>query len=236
MSDLVTYRHDESIAVITLDDGKVNALGPAMQLAINDALDSADRDDVGAVVIAGNQRVFSGGFDLKVFQSGDARAAADMLMGGFELSYRLLSYPKPVVMAATGPAIAMGAFLLCSGDHRIAAHAYAIQANEVAIGMVLPYAALEIMKLRLTRSAYQQAVGLSKTYFGETALGAGWIDEIDMPDVVLARAEEAAREFTKLDQRAHHACKLRARAEALAGLRAGIEKVDSELGLGPRTG
>src|ERR1700745_2738189 len=122
-----------------------------------------------------------------------------MLRGGFELSYRLLSYPKPVVMACTGPAIAMGSFLLCSADHRIAAPGYNIQANEVAMGIVLPYAALVIMKLRLTPSAYQQSVGLSKVFFGETALAAGFIDEMDRPEAVLSRAEEAAREFTKLN-------------------------------------
>jgi enoyl-CoA hydratase len=229
MSGPVTYRHDESIAVIALDDGKVNVLGPDMQLAINDALDSADRDDVGAVVIAGNEKVLSGGFDLKVFRSGDVEASIAMLRGGFELSYRLLSYPKPVVIACTGHAIAMGAFLLSSADHRIAAPAYNIQANEVAIGMVLPYPALEVMKLRLTRSAYQQSAGLAKSYFGEAALAAGWIDELAMPDMVLARAEEAAREFTKLDQKAHAATKGRTRAETLAGIRAGIEKMEAEL-------
>ena len=226
MSGPVTYRHDDSIAVITLDDGKANVLGLAMQQAINEALDQADRDDVGAVVIAGNQKVFSGGFDLKVFQSGDVDASVAMLKGGFELSHRLLSYPKPVVIAATGHAIAMGAFLLCSGDHRIAAPGYNIQANEVAIGMVLPYAALAVLKLRLTRSAYQQAVGLAKVYFGESALAAGFIDELDMPERVLERAEEAARAFAGLHQGAHLASKLRARAEALDAIRAGIDNLE----------
>lgn len=229
MSGPVTYRHDESIAVIALDDGKANVLGLEMQQAINDALDSADRDDVGAVVIAGNEKVFSGGFDLKVFRTGDVDAAIAMLRGGFELSYRLLSYPKPVVIACTGHAIAMGAFLLASADHRIAAPAYNIQANEVAIGMVLPYPALEVMKLRLTRSAYQQAAGLAKVYFGEAALAAGWIDEIAMPEQVLARAEEAAREFVNLNQSAHAASKRRTRSETLAGIRTGIEKMEAEL-------
>src|ERR1700678_3072131 len=135
MSGPVTYRRDEAIAVITMDDGKVNALGPTMQQALNEALDDADRDDVGAVVIAGNHRVFSGGFDLKILTAGEVQPAIDMLRGGFELSHRLLSYPKPVVMACTGHAIAMGAFLLARGDHRIAAPACTIQANEVAIGM-----------------------------------------------------------------------------------------------------
>jgi enoyl-CoA hydratase len=59
MSGPVTYRRDESIAVITMDDGKVNALGPTMQQALNEALDNADRDNVGAVVIAGNHRVLA---------------------------------------------------------------------------------------------------------------------------------------------------------------------------------
>jgi enoyl-CoA hydratase len=231
MSGPVTYRHDDSVAVITLDDGKVNVLGLGMQQAINDALDNADRDDAGAVVIAGNQKVFSAGFDLKVFQSGDVDAAVAMLRGGFELSYRLLSYPKPVVMACTGHAIAMGSFLLCSGDHRIAAPGYNIAANEVAIGMVMPYAALEVVKLRLTRSAYQQAVGLSKVYFGESALAAGWIDEMALPEAVLERAEQAAHEFANLHQVAHAASKLRARAEALEGIRAGIDKMAAEFGL-----
>ncbi len=230
MNGPVTYRRDESVALITMDDGKVNALGPTMLQALNEALDSADRDDVGAVVIAGNHRVFSGGFDLKVLTAGERQPAIDLLTAGFELSYRLLSYPKPVVMACTGPAIAMGSFLLCSGDHRIAAPGYNIQANEVAIGMVLPYAALAIMKLRLTPSAYQQSAGLSKVFFGETALAAGFIDEIDLPERVLGRAQEAALEFTKLDRAAHAASKLRARADALKELRAGIDGVPAEFG------
>ena len=90
-----------------MDDGKVNVLGPAMQQEINDALDRAEAEKAGAVVIAGNERVFSGGFDLKVFRSGDVQASIDMLKGGFSLSHRLLSFPKPVVAACTGHAIAM---------------------------------------------------------------------------------------------------------------------------------
>ncbi|OBK14530.1 crotonase/enoyl-CoA hydratase family protein [Mycobacterium asiaticum] len=231
MSGPVVYTHNETIGVIRMDDGKVNALGPAMQQALNEAIDQADSDDVKALVITGNERVFSGGFDLKVLTSGEAQPAIDMLRGGFELSYRLLSYPKPVVMACTGPAIAMGAFLLSSGDHRIAAHAYSIQANEVAIGMVIPYPALEIMKLRLTPSAYQQATGLAKTFFGETALASGFIDEMVLPEVVVSRAEEAAREFAGLNHKAHAATKLRVRADALKAMRAGIDEIEKEFGL-----
>ncbi|MEE6175424.1 crotonase/enoyl-CoA hydratase family protein [Mycobacterium sp. 050134] len=231
MSGPVSYSHKDSIAVLRMDDGKVNALGPTMQKALNEGIDRADADNAGALVITGNERVFSGGFDLKILTSGEVQLAIDMLRGGFELAYRLLTYPKPVVVACTGHAIAMGSFLLASADHRVAAHAYNIQANEVAIGMVIPHAALEIMKLRLTPSAYQQAAGLAKTFFGETALAAGFVDEIVPPEIVVSRAEEAAREFAGLNQRAHAATKLRARADALRGIRAGIDGIEAEFGL-----
>ena len=152
----VNYELNESVATITLDDGKVNVLGPAMQAAINEALDRAEKDSAKAVVLAGNQRVFSGGFDLAVFQSGDAKAALGMLAGGFELSVRCLTFPKPVIMAATGPAIAMGSFLLLSGDHRVGAPKSRCQAIEVAIGMTIPISAIEIMRMRLTPAAFHR--------------------------------------------------------------------------------
>ncbi len=228
----VSYRRDESVAVITMDDGKVNVLGPAMLSEINTALDSAEADDAGAVVIAGNDRVFSGGFDLKVFRSGDVAASIEMLAAGFMLSHRLLSFPKPVVAACTGHAIAMGSFLACSTDHRIAAPGYNFQANEVAMGLVLPYPALEIMKLRLTRSAYQQAVGLARTFFGDAALAGGWVDEIAMPEMVLERAVEAGKDFAAtLHAKAHYTCKMRARQETLDAIRAGIDNLHTEFGL-----
>jgi enoyl-CoA hydratase len=229
----VSYRHDGTIAVITMDDGKVNALGLGMLGEINGALDQAEADAAKAVVIAGNDRVFSGGFDLKVFRSGDAQASLDMLKAGLSLSHRLLSFRSPVVAACTGHAIAMGSFLACSTDNRIAAPAYNFQANEVVIGMVIPWAALEVLKLRLTRAAYQQATGLAKVYFGETALAAGFVDEIVQPQMVLERAEEAAHEFAStLNLHAHHATKLRARQEALEAIQRGVDNMHAELGLG----
>ncbi|MDF2825984.1 MAG: echA, partial [Mycobacterium sp.] len=71
----------------------------------------------------------------------------------------------------------------------------------------------------------------AKVYFGEAALAAGWIDEIALPEAVLERAEESARAFAKLHRGAHAASKLRARAEALDGIRAGIDNMRAEFGL-----
>ena len=229
----VNYELNESVATIALDDGKVNVLGPDMQTAINEALDRAEKDSAKAVVLTGNKRVFSGGFDLAVFQSGDPEAALGMLAGGFELSLRCLTFPKPVIIAATGPAIAMGSFLLLSGDHRIGAPNSRCQAIEVAIGMTIPISAIEIMRQRLTPAAFQRATALASTFVGDDAIAAGWLDEIVESDQVLARAQQVATEATAtLHAGAHLATKLKARESALKAIQAGIDGLATEFTLG----
>jgi enoyl-CoA hydratase len=233
----VNYEQTESVATITLDDGKVNVLSPAMQQNLNAALDRAEQaaaaGEVKAVVLAGNQKVLSAGFDLAVFNSGDAAAALGMLSGGFELSIRLLTFPVPIIIAATGPAIAMGSFMLLSGDHRVGSAKTKCQANEVAIGMVLPISAIEIMRMRLTRAAYQRAVSMAAKFVGDDAVAGGWLDELVEPDQVLARAQLVAAEAAAtLHVKAHRASKLKARADALKAIQAGIDGLPAEFSSG----
>jgi enoyl-CoA hydratase len=233
----VSYELNESVATITLDDGKVNVLSPTMQQNVNDALDTAEKaaenGEVKAIVLAGNSRVLSAGFDLSVFSSGDAAAALAMLSGGFELSIRLLSFPVPVIIAATGPAIAMGSFMLLSGDHRVGSPKTRCQANEVAIGMILPISAIEIMRQRLTRAAFSRAVSMAATFSGDAAVSAGWLDEIVEVENVLPRAQQVAAEAAAtLHAKAHLASKLKARDDALKAIRAGIDGLPVEFARG----
>lgn len=228
MTDTVTYRLAESVATVTMDDGKVNVLSAAMQQNLSEALDRAEQDAAKTVVIAGNRRVFSGGFDLSVFASGDARAVLGMLAGGFELAVRVLTFPKPVIMAATGPAIAMGSFLLLCADHRVGSVQSRCQANEVAIGMTLPVAAVEIMRMRLTPAAFQRAVSMAATFAGDAAVAGGWLDEIVDPADVLGHAHALAAAATTLHPGAHLASKMRARESAVQAIRAGIAGLPNE--------
>ncbi|MFV8166475.1 crotonase/enoyl-CoA hydratase family protein [Mycobacterium sp. 134] len=233
MSSLVSYELNDAVATITMDDGKVNALSPAMQAEINAALDQAAAGaaagEVKAVVLAGNSKVFSGGFDLSVFSAGDAAATLAMLAGGFELSVRCLTFPVPVIMAATGHAIAMGSFLLLSGDHRVGSVTSRCQANEVKIGMTLPISAIEIMRMRLTRAAFQRGVSMAAVFTGDAAIAGGWLDEVVEAGSVLSRAQEVAAEAAAtLNTGAHVASKLKARAEAVTAIRAGIDGLAKE--------
>src|SRR5688572_17455673 len=114
MDRLVTYRLEDAVATITMDDGKVNAMSPRMLDELNAVLDRAEADGA-VVVLGGRERVFSAGFDLAVLGGGGSDAAA-MVRAGFELAERVLAFPTPIVIACTGHTVAMGVFLLLSGD------------------------------------------------------------------------------------------------------------------------
>lgn len=222
MADLVQYQLDASTATLTLDDGKVNALSPAMLAAIGDALDRAEADGA-AVVLAGRPGIFSAGFDLKTLQAGGA-AAQGMLRDGLSMTARLLSHPRPVVAAVTGHAMAMGSFLALSCDYRVGADGpFKITANEVAIGMTLPYSAVEVMRQRLTPAAFNRAAILAEVFTPTDAVGAGWLDRVVTPDDVVATAVEAATAFAALDAGAHTETKRRVRADAVDAIRRGVD-------------
>ena len=229
MTTRVNYSLADSIATITMDDGKVNALSLDMLGEIDAALDQAEADGA-VVVLTGREGIFSAGFDLKVLGAAGPDAIA-MLRAGFELAERMLSFPTPVVVACPGHAMAMGVFLLLSGDYRLtAAGPYKIRANEVAIGMTMPRAAVEIIRQRLTPAAFTRATLLSETFTPENAIEAGLVDRVVEPIELLATAQETAAQLATLNMRAHSASKLRAREQTLRLLRAGIEADMAELG------
>lgn len=219
----VTYECDGSIATIRLDDGKVNALSPAMQAEINAALDQAESDRA-VVILTGNDKAFSAGFDLSIITT-PGPDAINMLRGGFELSCRLLSFPTPVIIAASGHAIAMGFFLLQSADYRIGIERPGVKlvANEVAIGMTLPWAAIEITRHRLTKSAATRMLNLADPLAPADAVAAGALDRVVAPDELAGVAKEVATTFASLDMTAHKGTKDRTRADALAAIRAAID-------------
>jgi len=222
VSTLVTYHQAGATATIAMDDGKVNALSAQMFHELNSALDRAQAAGA-TVVLTGREGVFSAGFDLNVLRAGGPQAPA-LVRSGFELSARLLAFPTPVVVACTGHAIAMGVFLLLSGDFRLGASGpYRITANEVAIGLTMPRAAIEICRQRLAPSHFNRAVILAEIYSPDEAAAAGFVDRVVLPAELGPAARDVADQLGKLDMAAHVATKHRARQRVLAAIRTAIE-------------
>lgn len=223
MTAPVSYDLADGIATIRLDDGRVNALSLSTLGALGDALAQAEADNA-VVLLTGREGILSAGFDLKTL-TGGSPDAAEMLRAGFEVAERLLSFPSPVVIACTGHAIAMGSFLLLSGDYRVgAAGAFRVVANEVAIGMTVPHAAIEICRYRLATTHLQRAVTLAEDFGPDDAVAAGFLDLTVPAAEVPGTAQVAAARAVTLDRAAHGATKRRLRAGLLDALRQAIER------------
>ena len=139
MTELVTYEKDESVAIITLDDGKANAVSHQLINELNAALDKAEEEKA-TVLLTGREGKFSAGFDLSVMKEGGPEAVGKLVGDGARLSQRLLAFPTPVIIACNGHSLAMGALMLLSVDYRIGVSGkYKVGLNEVAIGMTMPY-------------------------------------------------------------------------------------------------
>jgi enoyl-CoA hydratase len=223
MSALASYGLADGVATITMDDGKVNALSVEMLGQVSAHFDQAEGD--GAVVIlTGRERTLSAGFDLRTEPDG----WPEMLVAGARLAERMLSFPRPVVVACNGNAIAMGGFLLLSGDYRVGARGdFKIGLNEVAIGLTLPFFAIAIARHRLTRPYYDRCAVTGVILDPAEAQTAGFLDELADPADVSTRARELAAQLAGINMEAHAATKLRVRAQALAGIRDGIERIET---------
>lgn len=202
MTELATYKEENGVAVIAMQHGKVNALSPALIDAINAALDQAEAASL-PVVLTGQPGIFSAGFDLDIMKGGDMTAVLGMIGGGRDLGIRLLTFPAPVVMAASGHAMAMGFLLLCCGDYVLAADRdIKFGLNEVAIGMTMPSFGIELTKSRMTAQTAFRAVTQAEPLGAAKALESGLADELCPANTLLDSAISKARTMNQMLNRA----------------------------------
>lgn len=220
---LTSLEINDGVATITMDDGKVNALSPAMLASVGESLDQAEGSEAAVVVLAGARKTFSAGFDLKTEPEGWPA----MLVAGASLAERLLGFPLPVVAACNGNALAMGGFLLLAVDHRVGAEGdFRIGLNEVRIGMTIPWFGLALAEHRLTRPYFDRCTQTGAILEPAEARAAGFLDQLAAPDELGAAAATAAADLAEVKQPAHVATKRRVRAKAIAGVRDGIERIE----------
>jgi len=217
MNDLVAYQFEGGIATLTLNNGKVNALSPAVFEALNGALDRAEQDRA-VVILTGQPGILSGGYDLKVMTSSPENAMA-LVATGSGFSRRMLAHPFPVIVACPGHAIAKGAFLLLSADYRIGVEgAFNIGLNEVLIGMTMHHAGIELARDRLTKPAFHRSVINGEIFDPTGALEAGFFDRLVSPEALMEEAKAVAAQLQKINMTAHRNTKRKARKPLLDAL------------------
>ncbi len=222
MAELVSYTLENKVAVLTMDDGKANALSRPMLDALTAALARAE-DEASAVVLAGRPERFCAGFDLRVMMSGPD-AAKDLLRTGAALFMKLYGSSVPLVIACTGHALAGGALVVLTGDYRVAAAGeFKIGLNEVSLGMPVPVLAMELARDRLRKTELTNATLLAKIYKPETAREAGYVDAVVPAETLLEHAKTEAARLGALPRSAFKATKKRLRGTSIEHITASLD-------------
>ena len=224
----------DNVLCISVDDGRANAFSLSLLLAISEELAAAESDpNIGAVVLAGNQKVFFAGFDLDVINSGDRKAIAEMVSSGGALIRQAYGASVPVVAACTGHAVAAGALMLCGCDYRVGVDGpVKIGLNEVAIALTLPRWALLIVSERLSKRHLQVSVVNAQIVDGPGAVDAGFLDEVTSHHQVVKRALEVAQGFAEeLDKNAYASTVRNLRGDLLATMDAAVAADRAAAGL-----
>jgi enoyl-CoA hydratase len=201
-----------SVAIVRIVRGKGNALNIELLEAFDRCLDTLAGPDTRAVVITGKGSVFGAGVDLSELVAGGqdyVRRFIPLLNQVFE---RLAKFPKPMVAAVNGHAIAGGAILMLACDQRIAANGSArFGLTEIQVGVPFPAWALEIARFATPVEHFQTLILTGRTWGPAEALARGLVDEVVEPERLLERALEVATELGALLPATYAATKLAVR-------------------------
>lgn len=186
-------------AVLTMSLGKVNAMSLELVEAISTSLtEFADDRQVRAVIVAGNPRVFSAGIDLKRLVSEGPEYLDVYLPKLTQLFTGALNFPKPLVTAIAGHAVAGGCVVACTGDYRVISHEARIGIPELRVGVPFPAAGLEIMRWATVGGCFRKMINSGATFVGQGAVVAGLADESCSGEIVLERAHLAIEEMLQV--------------------------------------
>jgi len=203
VTDVVTVEVRDSVAVIRLDDGKVNALSLDMIAALEEALTSAP-GTADAVVLTGRPGCLTAGLDRSIMLGADRAAVSGNLRRVTRIYQKIMNLPVPTVVACTGHALAAGALLLLVADARIGARVPSkIGLNEVRIGLPLFPLAVASARARLRSTAFLRSTLEGEVYDWAAAADVGYLDRVVEEGQLLGVAVEHAARLGRCDRSAY---------------------------------
>ena len=201
-----------NVAVATMRHGKANAMDIEFCEAIAARFEELKQSKAKAVVLAGEGNIFSAGVDLVRALEGGADYFRRFLPALSKAFITAFFFPKPLVAAVNGHAIAGGCVLACCADRRLMAKGTArIGIPELLVGVPFPTIALEVMRFTIAARFIQDVFLTGATYLPEEALPRGLADEIVEPGDLMRRAIAAAEHFAAIRTEAFAITKLQLR-------------------------
>ena len=170
------------------------------------------------MVITGREGFFSAGVDLKLAPTLGPDEQRAMVEGINRLFAGWYSFPRPVVAAVNGHAIAGGLILALCADHRVGGGEAKLGLTELKAGIPYPLAAMTVVRAELSPAAARELVLRAELIGPEAAHELGALDEVVDLDDVLPRALEVAGQLAALPRSAYGRIKHQLRGEAIAAL------------------
>lgn len=222
---------ENPIAVLRLEHGKVNAMDLQLCEALTQQLALLATHPCRAVVITGTGNSFSAGVDLVQLTQGGVEYVGRFLPVMDAFFYALLTFPKPVVAALNGHALAGGCIIAACCDRVLMAEGTGrVGVTELVVGVPFPMLPLEIVRARLSARDSRDLIYSARTMLPAEALALGLVDEIASAVDLMPRALEAATRLMNipavsfaLTKRAF-ATPILARVEAAAAIDADVTR------------
>lgn len=195
--DFVTISEGNGLAKVALRRGKVHAINDQVVEDLCDAFKSLeDNDSVRAIILTGTDKFFSFGFDIPGFMDYSPEAFTRFVTNFTNLCNYLFLYPKPIVAAINGHAIAGGCILATTADYRIMVSGKArISLNEITFGSSIFAGSVEMLRFCAGQRNAELMLTTGAMYSAEEAHRMGLIDRVVDSDDLMPEAEKTASEY-----------------------------------------
>ena len=216
---MIERRTHRDVTVLTLENGRANALTVDLLHALRDALDREADDPARGLVLTGAGSMFCAGLDLLALENADHD---DVLTLGTALSETvetLFRHPRPTVAAINGHAIAGGALLALACDRRfVAAGAARFGLTEAQLGLIVPPSIVEMLRHPLPRPALEHLLYSGATIEADEAVRRGVVEATVEAEALIEHAAAAVAEWSP-NVHAFADVKRRLHAPVLASMR-----------------
>lgn len=192
---LVTIdRHPDGVAVVTLQNPKVNAISSELLRQIRGAVDALNDDLPGAVVVTGGDRIFAAGADISEFAGPDeARTIGGLFLDAFNA---LAALPRPVIASIAGFALGGGCELVLACDFRVASTKAKLGQPEILLGIIPGGGGTQRLARLVGPAVAKDLIFTGRQVSAEEALSMGLVDRVcepeELTDATLAWARELA--------------------------------------------
>jgi enoyl-CoA hydratase len=215
------------VAILTMAHGKASLFDLEFCGALTAAFDECGRSAAKAVIVTARGSIFSGGVDLRRLVAGGTGYVEAFLPALGRVFETVFAFPKPLVAAVNGHAIAGGCILACAADRRLMARGPGtIGVPELLVGVPFPTVALEIMRQAVPPPHLTTLIFSGETVGADVAVQRGLVDVAVDADRLLDEAEAAARAMAALPPAAFAITKKQLREPAIARIRDGKDRFD----------